>query len=120
MDPDDDDEETPTSQGSFSLPDPRLREAIGEEIRRLRLRARRRPRSPFPFTEDEEEDLLEETVYPRGLGALLQLYPSLVLEEDRRPAEQMPTADTQNSAHRINRSDPAALRFRGKGFHHVC
>ncbi|EAY82163.1 hypothetical protein OsI_37363 [Oryza sativa Indica Group] len=39
MDPADDDEETPTSRSSSSLPDdPRLREAIGEETRHLRLR----------------------------------------------------------------------------------
>ncbi|EEE52708.1 hypothetical protein OsJ_35115 [Oryza sativa Japonica Group] len=81
MDPADDDEETPTSRSSSSLPDdPRLREAIGEETRHLRL--------CLPLF----ACLLSCS---RAIGCILDdlyIYVHLVFF---RLAEQMPTADAE-------------------------
>lgn len=81
MDLADDDEETPTSRSSSSLPDdPRLREAIGEETRHLRLR--------LPLF----ACLLSCS---RAIGCILDdlyIYVHLVFF---RLAEQMPTADAE-------------------------
>ncbi|BAT15738.1 Os12g0130701 [Oryza sativa Japonica Group] len=121
MDPADDDEETPTSRSSSSLPDdPRLREAIGEETRHLRLLAEQMP------TADAETVTSESTAVIQQDSTMFEKL-DLEVDEDvvdedicsiGNMTHEEEEADLERGIHSILKNHPIMKKL-NKGIHPV-